>query len=370
MSGGDAAAKAANGELWDEFCDALKAAGRLVLRPDAPSDAVNRALGYRCLAQLVRAGLESALDYADPYFPAFFRMADETKKMLNDNPDNHYLNCVVDGRCDYRIRGRHGSVDWFSLGSKGSAVEVTGMEATGNIDSSTLRFEPDGSFEILASATPKPANWLPLQPHSRMILVRQTFADRKSERGYDFTIECLNPPTPDNNLTPEKLEAGLAGAVRLVRDIATLTLDWQDIYRQNHLNLLPADDQARCQAAGGDPNIFYYQSYWKLAPDEALLITLDDIPDCQTWNFQLSNSWMQSLDYRFFKVALNKFTAKPEADGTVRIVVAHEDPGPLYPNWITTLGLGEGGMLGRYVGATNPPAEMKTAVVKLAALRG
>jgi len=43
--------------------------------------------------------------------------------MLNDNPDNFYQNCVIDGRFEYRIRGTRGTVDWFSLGTKGSSAD-------------------------------------------------------------------------------------------------------------------------------------------------------------------------------------------------------------------------------------------------------
>src|SRR5262249_33501344 len=142
------------------------------------ADPFNRALGYRLLAQLVRAGLESCLDYANPQYPDFFRMADETKKMLNDNPDNYYQNCVIDGRFNYRISGTRGTVDWFSLGSKGSSSDVGRMVDTGSIDSTQIDFNPDGRFEIIASCEKQPGNWLPLQPNSGMILVRQTFGDR------------------------------------------------------------------------------------------------------------------------------------------------------------------------------------------------
>jgi len=366
----DAARKAVTGQIWEEFCDSLKEAGKIVLRPEAPTDAFNRALGYRCLAGLLRAGLEAGLDYADPQFPAFFRMADETKKMLNDNPDNYYQNCVIDGRFDYRITGTKGTVNWFSLGSKGSSVDnVAVMVDTGNIDSRQMTFNPDGTFEILASAQKKPGNWLPLSPTSRMIIVRQTFGDRAKEKITDLTIECINPERPNNNPSPESIEAGLQNAVRVVKNIGNMTIEWQERYKQ-HTNLLPEDDQKRCQAAGGDPNIHYYQSYWKLKPDEALVIHLTDIPDCQTWNFQLSNYWMQSLDYRYFKVAVNKFTAKYEPDGSVKIVIANENPGPGYANWLHTLGHDQGGMLGRYVGSKNPPKKMDIRLVKLAELRG
>src|SRR5512145_1387445 len=171
-----------DGSVWEAFCDRLKEAGKLVLGPEPPADAFNRAIGFRCLAQLLRAGLESALDYADPEFPAFFRLADETKKMLNDNPDNYYQNCRVDPRFEYRIRGRRGTVDWFSLGTKGSSVDAGRMVDTGHIDSSQMRFEPDGTFEILVSREKRAGNWLPMTERTRSIVVRQTFGDRAKER--------------------------------------------------------------------------------------------------------------------------------------------------------------------------------------------
>ena len=96
---------------------------------------------------------------------------------------------------------------------------------------------------------------------------------------------------------------------------------------------------------------------------------LRHIPECQTWNLQVSNSAMQSLDFRFFRICVNKHTAHYEPDGSVRIVISHEDPGPGYPNWLSTCGHDQGGMLGRFVGSKNPPKEMPTRIVKLAELR-
>jgi hypothetical protein len=365
----DVERKIMDGSVWDEFCDGLKEAGKLLVGPDLPDDPFNRALGYRFLTHLLRAGLEAQVDFADSEFPAFFRLSDETKKLLNDNPDNFYQNCVIDPRFDYRITGRRGTVNWFSLGTKGG-IEAGGMTETGNIDSSQMSFEADGSFEILMSCQSKPGNWLPMTPRTRSLVVRQTFGDRSRERIAELEIQCLNPSRPNNTLRIETLAPALQAAVGFVKNTVALGNLWQSRYKRDHLNRLPADDQVMLRNAGGDPNIHYYQSYWKLAPDEALLVHLRDIPECQTWNLQMSNAWMESLDYRFFRAAINKFNARYEPDGSVKIVVAHEDPGPAYPNWIHTLGHREGGMLGRYVGAKTLPPEMPARVVKLAELRG
>ena len=359
-----------DGSAWNDFCDQLKGLGELVCRPEAPGDVLNRALGYRYLTRLLRGGLESSVDYADPQYPAFFRLADETKGVLNDNPDSYYQNCIIDGRFDYRIRGTAFSVPWFSIGTKSRAVDVKSFVSTGEIDSRNMKFEADGSFEIAVSAKEQPGNWLPCTENSGMIIVRQNFGDRGKESVSELSIECLNPERSHNTLVPEDLEASLQRALGFVSSTVELNIDWMELYKSRHFNALPEDDQAACHAAGGDPNIHYYQSWWSLAPDEALLVHLQDIPDSQTWNLQISTYWMESLDYRFFQISVNKFTAHYEDDGSVYIVIAHEDPGPRYPNWLDTCGHDQGGMLGRYVGSTNPPNEMPSKIVKLAELQG
>ncbi len=359
-----------DGSAWNDFCDRLKALGELVRRAETPHDVQNQALGYRYLTRLLRAGLEGSVDYADPQYPAFYRMADETKKVLNDNPDNFYQNCIIDPRFEYRISGTRGSVRWFSLGMKAGKGDAGGMASTGELDSTQMTFGDDGRFEIHVSREPQPGNWLPMTDDSRIIVVRQTFGDKQTEEIARLEIECLNPERPDNTLDPAAFETQLQLATGFVEATAGLGIDWMETYRHSTLNALPLHDQAVLQAAGGDPNISYYQSYWKLAPDEALLVHLTDIPDCEYWNLQISNYWMESLDHRFFRICVNNFNAHHEPDGSVRIVVAHEDPGAAYPNWLDTCRHDQGGMLGRYVGATDPPKEMPARVVKLGELRG
>jgi hypothetical protein len=55
---------------------------------------------------------------------------------------------------------------------------------------------------------------------------------------------------------------------------------------------------------------------------------------------------MESLDYRYHTVCINKASAKYSGDGSVRVIVAHEDPG--VSNWIETCGHNEGTMCWRW----------------------
>jgi hypothetical protein len=132
-----------------------------------------------------------------------------------------------------------------------------------------------------------------------------------------------------------------------------------------HINQLPPNDQSMCLRAGGDPDIHYHNSYWQLNKDQALLIEFMPPRQCRTWNFQLSNFWMESLDYRFHRISVNRHTAAREDDGRVVIVVAAQNPGSRFPNWLTTAGHTCGAMLLRYVEASEfPPVATRVVAIE------
>lgn len=337
-------------QQWDNFCEQLKSAGQLIAGDNTPASVFDRAEGYRYLSRLLRAGLESQIESSNSSFPRFFQLANETIKIGNDNPDNIYHNANIDGSMDYRVWGTRGSVHYLSFGTKAGSYETTGtMEHSGHLDIDDIELNEDGSFEIIISSSEKPGNWLPMQEQTKSLIVRQTFNDRTTEIPAQYNIVCLNPRETDI-LQPNEFAKRLAASSGFVSSTAGLFISWMDQYA-SHINQLPYDDQTKCQRAGGDSNIQYLQSYWRLAADEALVIHAKEIPQCTTWNFQLSNYWMESLDYRYHTVSYNQHSAKTETDGSVMLVVSAERPGQQYPNWVETCGHTEGGMLWRWVGA-------------------
>lgn len=348
-----------DGRAWRDFCDRLKTLGDVVQREGTPETPFDRAEGYRYLTRLLRAGLESQLEFGDPRFPGFYQLANETIKIGNDNPDNFYQNCSVSGAYEYRITGTRGTVPYLSFGTKAGGYDSTGdMQPTGQIDGEDLQVQPDDSFEIILSCDRHDGNWLPMVPETRMLIVRQTFHDRKTEEPARLKIERLGEAA-DGALDPNTFEDSLGRVTAFVDGTANLFVNWMQDY-SGHINQLPADDQAKCQKAGGDSNIHYLQSYWRLEPDEALLVEAKQIPECDAWNFQVSNFWMESLDYRYDRIHLNEHTAHYEEDGSVRIVLTHEDAGSRWPNRLSTTGHREGGMLFRWIGAKeHPPVQCR-----------
>jgi hypothetical protein len=345
----DAEQRVLSGQAWADYCDALKAAGQQILRAEAPGDAFNRAEGFRYLSRLARAGLEWYVEFNDPAFPVLYKPSHETIKIGADNPDNIYQKAVLDGRHEYRVRGTRGTVHYISmLTSRGSyAADFTQVE-TGFLDSNQVVFDADGRLEVIVSARRHEGNWLPMEEASNSILIRQTFMDRAREIPAEITIERLDSGATPAPLTAEQLDTGLRTAAAFVQNTARLFADWSQSFL-GRPNELPPADQAYCQRIGGDRNIFYYHGYFELAEDEALVIEVERIPPCRTWNLQTDNYWMESLDYRYHRIHLNKHTAHYDADGSVRIVIAARDPG--VPNWLTTAGHRVGTLCFRWIGA-------------------
>lgn len=360
-----------SGAAWNEFCDTLKAAGGVLMFPGAPRDAFNQAEGYRYLTRLVRAGLEAFIESADPRAPVLLRLCNETVKLGSDNPDNYYQNAVISGEYEYRIVGTRGTVHYLGFGvQKGQYGQAGGMQTTGYVDASTLHIEPDGSFELILSRT-QPAgnrNWLPLEAESSAVIVRQTFGDRVNERIAELRIERIGGDGLPSPVTAEAIEKGLNTASTFVAGASFLFAKWGRDFQKEE-NMLTLFDPAAATAAGGDPNIRYYHNYWRLAPDEALVIDVTP-PECDAWNFQLDNHWLESLDYRYYQIHVNQHTAKRRGDGSVRVVVAHRDPGPGLDNcnWINTVGHDCGVMTWRWIRAKAHPTP-QARVVKLAEVK-
>jgi hypothetical protein len=387
-----------SGNAWDEFCDSLKAAGAAIGMAGTAKDPRSQAEGYRYLTRLLRGGLEAFLEFGDPAFPELRRTVHETVKIGADNPDNAYYNAAVSGEYSYRIWGRRGTVRRLSFHmQRGSYGSTGGLQPAGKIDAADLKVDEDGRFEIIASVE-APAdvargggdrhgggaavNWLPMTEDTTLFMVRQTFGDRDRETEAEVHIQRIDSqavrqapgtgrgrgnrngdaPLP---LTPERLDRALTQVAAFVAGTSTVFTRWAIGFKK-HPNELPEFDERTSTNAGGDPSITYYHSYWRLLPGEALVIETP-IPECDMWNFQVNNFWMESLDYRYNRIHINQDTAQLNPDGSVTIVVAAEDPG--HPNWLTTTGHRSGTMCFRWIRAADAPPQPQTRIASVAELR-
>jgi hypothetical protein len=295
---GEVERRIVSGKAWEEWADTIKAAGATLTSGGCPTDPFNQAEGYRYLSRLVRASLENYLECNDANAPVLVALANGLRdcpiKLGADNPDNLYQNANLDSRETYRLWGTRGTVNVLAFGTQaGTYGGPGGLQTVMTKLQGDYDLHPDGSFEFIISATP-PANgdtrnWLQLrgpEPTRALLIVRQTFIDRTKEIPAKLFLQRTSGPHEPQPLTCAQLDEALTTSGMFVAGASMMFARWCKGF-QAHTNTLPLFDQKTSNDAGGDPSIRYYHSYWRLAQDEALVISVIP-PPCQHWNFQLN----------------------------------------------------------------------------------
>jgi len=104
--------------------------------------------------------------------------------------------------------------------------------------------------------------------------------------------------------------------------------------------------------------------YFDVEPDSALRIEL--VPGrAAYWSLGLSNYWYETIGYRDPTSHLNRGTAVADADGRIRIVLAHARPPASagIPNWLDPKGHREGTMVFRWSRPIDPMPEIRCELV-------
>lgn len=259
-----------------------------------------------------------------------------------------YRRSVLDGACDYRIRGRRGRSFFVDFQVMNVGYGSPHPRKVGNWDLDGFDVADDGTFEIAVSAQPRPGNWIALDPVSdqNLMSVREAFDDWGAE-GVELRIERSGGPDGPVDLDDDQLAQRLERAERYLRfivDTWSLTLT-NDLLSAVGYNAIYHESFAADQGAANNPAAAYPTAMWRIEPDEALVLEAE-VPGAGFWSVQLGDMWWQVLDFTYHQTSLNGHQAVIDSDGRFRAVVAHTDPG--VPNWLDTQGNGGGVLIFRY----------------------
>lgn len=336
------------GEEWDGFVTHLGEAADLV-RGAIPAAAADRAGAFRGLLQLLQFGLERLLGAADPLRPVFSR---PWPVHLYDygagNPDAVYHTVSLRDDVTYRVSGRLGNAQFTSL------EFFDGVRQAGSLLVDDLRPDAAGRFEVLFGPTERPGHWLRILDGTSYLLTREFFADWAAATPARLQIECLDAP---------ETSWPIVTADRVAKEIEALG-QWLvatvGMFTRAHADGLakyPNGFEPQAGRANSDLPAIYH-GFWDLSPDECLLIETPE-PRGAYWGFQLSNGLWNTLDHANRQTSLNPAQAHVDADGMIRIVLAHSDLG--VRNWLDTLGYRQGAIHVRL----SPPARAEANPARL-----
>lgn len=367
MTPPDSGSRKAFGELLDllrELSERYAGPEWLVQEPDDVGEAL------RAILHLLEAALLTRVE-SHPAHPWLREFPLPTRKFLGDNSDAIYYETAISPDHSYRLRGNMAGAAYVSITVEAGAPDGGFSQNTaGVINDTGFDVAADGSFEIRLGGEPSERNWLALAPEACRITTRHYYEDDVpaplKPRHIDFQIEVLDPaPPPD---APN--DANVAAAIRRVaRFLKTSTLDQGPPPRENQPDFVsrvpnefpkPVKPGNFALAAA---DAAYSMAPFLIPPGQALVIEGRWPEDCRSANVCLWNRHMQTFDYLNRQVTLNRRQTRLEADGSFRIVIAHEDPG--VPNWLETEGRSFGLVFFRYM---LPEGEIETPRAKLVSL--
>jgi hypothetical protein len=336
---------------WHQFCDQLKDAGDLVFRDTTPSNPVTRATGLRQLARNISLGLQFSLDNRDPEFPELLHYFDPIRKQGGDNTDALYLGSPLNGTDTYIIRGKRGGAAYFAVTVLEDGDTPWGGQVVGTLIDDQLEVSEDGSFELVVSPREHPGNWIRSTPDTYRITFRQFFADWEHEEPMVATIEREGAATSPTPLTAQELGAGLRDAAHWVHRSVGYWAEMLDKWQRRPNEFISygeLESNSIDFTPGGAPLI----AYWKVPRDEVMLIRVTP-PKASYWAVEFGSYFWETMDYRYRLCSTNQHHAQLEQDGSLLVVVSHEDPG--LPNWLDPSGHDEGYVTFRWIGADHYP---------------
>ena len=331
------------GEAWVAFCDSLKPLANHIVGPSSEDDLQLRTDGLRALGRLVSLGLDRFVEHGDPRHPSFYDLQTPTRKYLGDNPDQSYRSAAIEGSGTYRIRGDASGAAAIEIcvyaGSFRSDEDAPGggRRLVDSLDETSIVFADGDRFEIFLRPHDAPAararNELCLSPDANSVLIRTYFWDRSLRTSHALpNIERIDVDGPRPPLDAETLLRGWLATAMFVDGSLGWWNDFPGIRTApNELIEMPDDGTVQTPS-----RVRYLNGRVEIAEDEALVLDFRPENEPAYWSWVLQNLWGETPDWRDRPIVKNNRELARDADGRVRVVIAHRDPG--HPNWMDMSG--------------------------------
>jgi hypothetical protein len=353
----DDAERLLTGQAWRDWCDRLRALGDRILGDDYPGDARDRAEGVRAMARKIVYATQMEIEAGDAEFPTFVRLQDPYNQWGGPNPDNIYLRACIDPSATYRVWGDVTGVRQAIFSLHEGDMQLGEFGVYGECSLADLA-APDGQLEIAISPEPQPGNWIRSDPRARLFTIRIYQSDWQADAVPAFHIaRAGREGVPRPPLEPAAVARALDRAATWIEKSTEF---WNTYTQHAARRATPNEIAPAAGAAGGAGDIAYGNCFWHLAPEQALLIT-SEVPDADYWGFAVHTiGWLESGDFADRQTSLNHRQARVDADGLLRIVLSHTDPG--VANWIDTEGRERGMLVYRWVWARSRPVPRATVL--------
>ncbi len=313
-----------------KFLEVIKNADETFLDPDKVIDKQGHVDGYQHLFHLMRTTIDFYL-FNNPLKPTLMLLSTEHHKILGDNVDAIYYFTQLRSDQEYIIKGKRFDSCYLAFALYGGEPGGEIVDCvTNNINHTQIEFEVDGSFEIKLTSNPQGKNEFKLAENTVNMFTREYFFDRFNSKESELSIENITAQGISKPLNDEELAARIDVMTTFFEQstwIAPLPVDFP---MNEFLDPFPFEAD---QGGWGTVDNTYCFGRFNLEENQYLKINFTT-PECCYWGIQTWNYLMQSMDYKNYKVCINKGNSVPNADGSYTVYLSHKEMD--VDNWIST----------------------------------
>ncbi len=286
--------------------------------------------------------------YVNPSQPVWAPLWNPALNVAGPNPDYVYRVADVDPKGVYRISGFRGTARFVDVAQSGwemmrpRPAAPAGAPAAKSPpapppahDLDTLNIGPDGYFSVILSPE-RPENydgdWWQLDPRCVKLMIRSCACDWLREVDARLAIIRLDSTAP---MPRAELSRRMRNVVEWAEGIIAFDIGHAQHYRDTHLLNQLQVSQAML-AGGGVRDQLYYDAWYELEEDEALVIDATVPADYRYWQVLVADDRFSTVDWVYHQSSINDLQARLDPDGRFRFVVSAQDPG--VHNWLDTAG--------------------------------
>ncbi|MET0984340.1 MAG: hypothetical protein ABW034_02930 [Steroidobacteraceae bacterium] len=321
---------------WQSFCERIREIGNEMLQLEGTGSPERAAETLLFATRVLRGALEGRLDGFDSEYPRLMWWDRITagSAPVAPNVDNSYVVAKIDGRQTYRLRIRLGSFDEVNISAHCGVYGEAGFQEKSRDVTLRDMTIADGHAELILSNQAQQGRGLEIPAAAKWLFIRIYYYDWEKGAPPEVTLSCTSVhERPPNSIPASHLMQGLHDAAEWLRNQVLADREFTQHFF-GRANGKKNVFFAASHEAAGPPAIRYGGAEFELAPNEAL-ITEFEVPKAPYWIIQWHRKpWGDSADFFNHITSLNHLQARRDADGKVRIVFAHEDPG--IQNWIST----------------------------------
>ena len=323
----------------------------------------------RALFHTVQHALQTWIE-ADPARPFFVAWHSHHKKILGDNPDARYYAAVISDEYRYRIRGNIAGAEYTSFTQELGVGLDAGLGTTMN--DTEFATDAAGNYEIILSSKKENGNCMALSPGVKSLTTRHYY-ERKQSINNDLlhhipiTIENLDRPDAPAAFDDAAMARGIRQAAAFIdKSFQPPRQDVEISFVSRKPNTFkPFENNVANQSIGyaAKDNV-YAMAPFVVRPNQGLVIKGQLPSDCRFASVVLYNRFLQTLDYEYRPVSLNREQIDSDKDGNFEIVISAKDPGR--SNWISTQGRVNGIVYWRFLLPKGKLKPLETQLITLA----